>query len=176
LSDDNFDIGPILEVLRNQCGDAEFGYRMQALFAHVLMRQGYKIIELNAQGHPDIRARVEDHEILVQVKTVAHRMAHSVIELSSDDIAGIAAMGRRGGWFAVLDCAVPVQWIMVAGKRAVSLLGKPLYLATLRANRDPDISTECNEHFFQIMAVSHSRLFNLRFTVLRSRALARDGL
>jgi hypothetical protein len=119
---------------------------------------------------------VEDREALVQVKTIAHRTAHSVIELSNDDVAGITAMGRRGGWFAVLDCAVPIQWIMVAGARAAALLGKPLYLATLRANRDPNMSAECNEHFFHMIAESRSRLPNLRYTVLRSRALAHDGL
>jgi hypothetical protein len=73
LSDDSFEIGPALETLRDQCGDAEFGYRMQGLFAHVLMRQGCKILEVNAKGHPDIRARAEDREVLVQVKTVAQR-------------------------------------------------------------------------------------------------------
>ena len=117
-----------------------------------------------------------DREILVQVKTVAHRTTRSAIELSSEDVAGIAAMGRRGGWFAVLDCAVPVQWIMIPGKRAAALLGKPLYLATLRAHGEPDMSAECNEHFFQMMGANRSHLFNLRYPVLRSRALARDGL
>lgn len=176
MSDDNIETGVVLQELRNKCGDVEFGYRMQALFGHVLMRQGYKTLEINAQGHPDIRARVGDRELLVQVKTVAHRMAHSLIELSNEDVAGITAMGRRGGWFAVLDCAVPVQWIIVEGARAATLTGKPLYLATLRANRDPHISAECNEHFFEIIAANRSHLPNLRYKVLRSRALAHDGL
>jgi hypothetical protein len=176
LSYDNFEIDFVLEELRSQCGDTEFGYRMQALFGHVLMRLGYKVLEIKAQGHPDIRACVEDRELLVQVKTVAHRTAHSLIELSNEDVAGITAMGRRGGWFAVLDCAVPVQWIIVVGTSAATLLGKPLYLATLRANRDPEKSAECNEHFFEMIAANRSRLPNLRYTVLRSRALAHDRL
>jgi len=39
----------------------------------------------------------------------SERVTQSVIELSKDDVAGVAAMGRRGGWFGVLDCAVPVR-------------------------------------------------------------------
>jgi hypothetical protein len=65
---------------------------------------------------------------------------------------------------------------MVAGTRAAALLGKPMYLATLRANRNVEKSTECNEHFFDMIAANRSRLPNLRYTVLRRRALARDGL
>lgn len=96
LRDDQSEINLALEQLRGQCGDAEFGYRIQGVFAHVLIRQGYKILEVNAQGHPDIRARGHDREVLVQVKTVAHRSARSVVELSKEDAAGIAALGRRG--------------------------------------------------------------------------------
>ena len=139
-------------------------------------RRTYPGLIGRAQADIPTYAHAEDREVLVQVKTVAHRTAQSVIELAQDDVAGIAAMGRRGGWFAVLDCAVPVQWIMVAGTRAASLLGKPMYLATLRANRNTEMSTECNEHFFEMIAANRSRLPNLRYTVLRRRALARDGL
>jgi hypothetical protein len=60
--------------------------------------------------------------------------------------------------------------------RAASLLGKPLHLATLRANCDLNMSAECNEHFYQIIGANRSRLPNLRYTVLRNRALAHDGL
>ena len=45
----------ILARLRDEVGDSEFGYRLQALFAHVLGRLGASILEVNAQGHPDIR-------------------------------------------------------------------------------------------------------------------------
>jgi hypothetical protein len=53
-----FAVKPLLEGLRAEFGDAEFGYRMQGMFAHVLARLGGEILEINAQGHPDIKARL----------------------------------------------------------------------------------------------------------------------
>jgi hypothetical protein len=149
---------------------------MQALFAHLLMRMGWRIIEINAQGHPDIRATMADQEALVQVKSVVHRTANSMIELSTEDVAGITALGRRAGWFAVLDCAAPVRWNVVTGSRAAWLLGKRLYVTTLRANSDAAMSTDCNDGFHEIVSTNSFRLPNLSYSILRNRALAHDGL
>jgi hypothetical protein len=149
---------------------------MQALFAHMLMRQGWSILEIRAKGHPDIRAAREDREVFVQVKSVSHGSANTKIELSVDDVAGIKAMGQHAGWFAVLDCAVPVQWIVIERDRAARLLGTPLHLATLQANRDVVLSANCNEAFIEIIAEHGERLPSLRFTALCDRALAANGL
>jgi hypothetical protein len=176
LSDSSFETSSILQALRIRCGDVEFGYRMQAIFAHILMRQGWRIIEINAQGHPDIRASMADQEVLVQVKSVSHRTANSIIELSNEDVAGVTALGRRAGWFAVLDCAAPARWNVVTGTRAAWLLGKPMYVTTLRANSDAVMSSDCNDQFREIVSANSSRLSNFSYTILRNRALAHDGL
>jgi hypothetical protein len=176
LSDSNFEISRVLQALRGHCGDIEFGYRMQALFAHVLMRLDWQIIEVNAQGHPDVLASMADQEALFQVKTVLHRTANSMVELSKDDVGGITAAGRRAGWFAILDCAAPARWNVLTNSRAARLLGKPIYVATLRANSDTAMSIDCNDHFGEIILANSSRLSNLGYAVLRQRALAHDGL
>jgi hypothetical protein len=166
----------ILAALRQRTGDAEFGYRMQALFAHTIMRLGWRILAINAKGHPDIHAQAADEEVLIQVKSNAHRSARSMLELSFDDVEGIRAIGRRTGWFALLDCAVPVQWFVIDSQRARSLLGRPLHLATLKANCDPEISATCTRHFHEIISNSRVRLPTLSFHVLSRRALIGDGL
>lgn len=176
MRDGNYEIGSLVEELRHRRSDSEFGYRMQAIFAHVLMRQGWRILEIKAKGHPDIRAAMGDHGLFVQVKSVSHRSANSTIELSSDDAAGIRAMGQHAGWFAVLDCAVPIQWIVIERGRAVRLLGTPHHLAILQANRDVVLSKHCNEAFLEIISEHQERLPNLRYTVLCNRALAGNGL
>jgi hypothetical protein len=157
LRDGHYDIGRFVEELRHQCSDSEFGYRMQALFAHVLMRQGWRILEIKAKGHPDIRAATGDREVFVQVKSVSHHSANSTIELSGSDAAGIRAMGRHAGWFAVLDCAVPIRWIVIERGRAARLLGTPHHLATLQANRDIVLSKYCNEAFLEIISEHRDR-------------------
>lgn len=176
LNDNHFQIDQVLEDLRDRCGDSEFGYRVQALFAHTIMRLGWTILVINAKGHPDILAQSPDDEVLIQVKSHSHRGAAATIELSSDDVAGIKAIGRRTGWFALLDCAAPVQWIVVKGDRAASLLGKPMHFATLQANCDRAISNSCNKHFYQIVSENQGRLHALTFQVLCRRALAHDEL
>lgn len=149
---------------------------MQALFAHVLMRLGWTIVEVKAKGHPDIRAVVHDSEVFVQVKAALHRTASSTIELSAEDAAGIHAMGGQAGWFAVLDCAFPIQWVVVDRSRAARLLGARLQLITLQANADVGLSTDCNEAFAEIVTEHQSRLSSLGYAVLRARALRGDGL
>jgi hypothetical protein len=103
LSGNSLSIARILEELRNHCGDSEFGYRMQALFAHVLIRNGYRIREINTQGHPDVRASLGDREIFVQMKTILHSSAGTLFGLKESDLAGITKRGRRDGFLAVLD-------------------------------------------------------------------------
>jgi hypothetical protein len=176
LSDSSFEIGRIIQILRTRCSDGEFGYRMQAIFAHILLRQGWHIIEINAQGHPDIRASMADQEALVQVKSVVHRTASSTIKLSEEDVAGITALGRRPGWFAILDCAAPARWNVVSSNRAARLLGKPIYVTTLRANSDVAMTADCNNQFREIISANSSRLSNLSYAILRKRALAHEGL
>jgi hypothetical protein len=176
LTDITPDIESLLKGLRRKCGDSEFGYRMQALFAHTIIRKGWHITAINAKGHPDIRAQTSDDELLIQVKSNAHLSANSNLELSLDDVGGIKAVGRRTGWFAVLDCAAPVQWIMISGVRAVSLLGRPMHLATLKANCDLEMSTSCSRHFYGVISDNHVRLATLTFQVLCRRALAGDGV
>jgi hypothetical protein len=93
-----------------------------------------------------------------------------------DDAADITALGRRTGWFAVLDCAAPARWNVVTGRRAGWLLGKPMYVTTLRANSDSVMSSNCNDQFREIVSTNSARLPNLSYTILRNRALAHDGL
>src|SRR4030067_3860650 len=70
-----FEIKSVLDLLRGNVGDSEFGYRMQAFFAHVLLELGGSIIEINQQGHPDIKWNFNGKTSLIQVKTTTHSNA-----------------------------------------------------------------------------------------------------
>lgn len=149
---------------------------MQAMFAHVLMRLGAKILEINAQGHPDIWATLRDRELLVQVKTVLHSSQWTRFELGPEDLAGITALGRRDGLLAVLDCAEPVQWVVVAADRAKGLVGQIVPLPTIQAISRPEMSSDCTEEFSEMVRTHRERLHNLTYSVLRSRALSGVGM
>ena len=149
---------------------------MQAIFGHVLIRLGARIREINTQGHPDIRAKLGDRELIVQVKTIWHRSHWTMFDLRSEDLSGISAAGRRDGLLAVLDCAEPAKWIVVAAYRAATLVGQSVHLATLQAISRPELSSDCTEEFSSIIRTQQNRLQTLTYSVLRSRALSGTGM
>ena len=161
----------VLDELRAEVGHSKFGYRLQAVFAHVLLRIGGEILEVKAQGHPDVRARLGDRELLVQVKTSAHRFATTQFELSPEDFAGISEGGRREGFVGFLDCAEPVQWILVSAGRAAGWLGRPVYVSTLRAECDEALSEDCTVEFLDLLSAAAGRIRNTTYAVLCRRAL-----
>jgi hypothetical protein len=165
-----------MDDLRAECGDAEFGYRLQALFAHVLLRLGARVLEINAQGHPDVRVRLSDREMLVQVKTCSHTSAATIFEMTEEDVTGITEAGRRAGVLAFLDCAEPVSWSIVPADRAAAMVGRLVHVATLRADSDHALSEDCTEEFLAMIQTIGHRLRNLTYTLLRDRALAGELL
>jgi hypothetical protein len=166
----------LLDELRAECGDSKFGYRLQAVFAHVLLRLGAEILEINARGHPDVRARLGDRELLVQVKTAAHRWAESMFEMLSDDFRGISERGRREGFLALLDCAEPVQWLLVSANRASQLIGQPVHISALKADCDAGLSEDCTLEFRTLLSVSAGRILKMTYPTLCRRALKGDSL
>jgi hypothetical protein len=170
--DGQFTIKPLLDALRSECGDAQFGYRMQGLFAHVLAKLGAVILEVNAQGHPDIKARTADTLLLVQVKSSKHSGPLS-FQLSSADIAGIPSGERTKGYLAFLDCAEPVSWILLEASVARQFLNRCMPIPALRAARDEQMSQDCTEVFVEMVLSAKNRLSLLTFPLLAKRAL--DG-
>lgn len=166
----------ILDQLRLEIGDSEFGYRMQALFAHVIGRLGARVIEVNAQGHPDLRVNLAGQDLLFQVKTSRHGSWATSFSLEGNDLAGITPTKRTGGFLAFLDCAEPVNWILVPYDRIRLLLGQAVHVPTLVAERDPVFSEECNVEFVEMLQSVGPRLQLLTFSALRHRALSGDFL
>ena len=170
-TDGQFEIKSLLDSLRAECGDGEFGYRMQGIFAHVLLKLGVRVLEINAQGHPDIKARLADTTLIVQVKSCDHAYASSTFQLSKSDLAGITPSPRTKGYLAFLDCAAPVAWHLVEASVARQFLGRCVPVAVLRAARDEQMSQDCTELFVEIIIALKDRLSLLTFPLLAKRAL-----
>lgn len=166
-----FDLKYSLDSLRASCGDSEFGYRMQAMFAHLMLRRGAKILEVNTQGHPDIRASIGDVDYLIQVKTSIHSSSATLFELTLDDLNGIRPTGRNQGLLAFLDSAQPVSWIIVRFERVKALLGRSVHVSSLRADSDQILSECYSDEFFEVLDGVGDRLINLTYPLLRRRAM-----
>ena len=171
-----FAVKPLLEGLRAQVGDGEFGYRMQALFAHVLVRLGARVLEINAQGHPDVRALMGQELMFVQVKSAMHSGPGSLFQLSGADLAGITSNARAVGYLTFLDCADPVAWHVVRSHAARQLLDRFVPVETIVAIRDEQLSGDCSEVFTEIVISAKDRLGVLTFALLTRRAREGRGL
>jgi hypothetical protein len=174
---DPFAAGPALDALRAKFGDSEFGYRVQALFAYVIARLGAVIEEVNAQGHPDIRASWQGKTGLIQVKSLLHRLPDHRYTLTKEDLRGITPHASdQIGYLALLDCGSPAEWIVVEEARLRFHLGNPIHLVTLRADCDKALSCLCTEEFNQVIASFEGRLQDMTFALLSKRALAQYSL
>ena len=68
-SNESYRVYKILNELRENVGDSEFGYRVQGLFAATLVCLGMKILEIKSQGHPDVIG-MKENEIIVSSKII----------------------------------------------------------------------------------------------------------
>ncbi|MBI4244231.1 MAG: hypothetical protein HY606_09100 [Planctomycetes bacterium] len=173
----SFEIKPALDLLRASIGDSEFGYRMQAFFAHVLLELGGSIIEINQQGHPDIKWNFNGKTSLIQVKTTTHSNVGWCLTISPDDIAGIRPSGlNEVGYFAVLDCAVPISWLISEYDKIRRHESRSVNIETIRTAINLDFSNEFTAVFTELMTMHKERLYMLTYAILRERALRGEGL
>ncbi len=175
-SNELFQVGELLDSLRRDVGNSDFGYRVQGLFAHVLMHKGGRIIEPKPQGHPDIKAELRTKRMLFQIKAVYAKTIRQSFTASNEDLEGIKPIHKsETGYMAVLECVAPITWILLEYPR-ICQQKFPLNMATLRALADRPLSIECTEEFVELVIRNQLRLRNLSFHILRSRALRGESL
>ena len=161
-----------MEDLRLLVGDIEFGYRIQGLLAHVFMRLGATVIELNAQGHPDLVINL-DGRIPIEVEAAPTVIRSHTVKL--EDIEAIKGL-NDSGYLAVLDCTLPIAWILLAHPRLKRQGPGPVSLVTLWAMSDDGFSRACTDEFITLIIGIQDRLSNLTFHLLRRRALRGQAL
>ena len=165
----------LLLDLRRRVGDVEYGYRIQGFFAHVLMLLGAEIIELNAQGHPDIVATLDSHTVFVEVEASHSVSGRHVIKI--EDIESIRPkLSGDSGYLAVLDAAVPVRWALLEYKRLRLHGPSALRLASMHAVAHQHFSQECTATFIAMVLENEQALANLSFHLLADRVRRGDHL
>ena len=171
MSKDGFFIARYLELLRRAIGDSDFGYRVQAMFANLLVGLGWAIVDIKPQGHPDIVARQGERRLLVEVEFVPEfRRKHMV---KQDDLDGTHPMDANSkGYLALLDLAPPVSWLLLDSNLLRRRGTGTLRLVTLHAMADRHLSRECSQEFVAFVSRQQSELQNLSFHTLCDRAMA----
>lgn len=176
-NDEIFKVGHVLDDLRRYVGESEFGYRAQGLLAHVLLRIGCKVVSINPQGHPDIVAKLGSQTLLLQAKSIHGKVRRKGFTLEAEDLEGIHPKNdNTTGYLAVLDCILPISWILVDYTRLIRQVLRPTHIISLYAMRNKDLSLECTEEFIELVIKHQSHIRNLYFHILSSRALRGEPL
>ena len=165
-----YDAAPILSDFRSDVGYSRFGLVIQALFAHVLLRMGAVIIDVRNPGHPDIIAKLNGVFQNIEVEAPGRKTAFRRLQSGDLEVLRTGDSGQTG-FFCVLDCGPPVEWLCVDVANLGSRVNEDLRISLLRAYAEKDYSAECTVQFSDLIVKEASFLPQLRFGRLRKEAL-----
>jgi hypothetical protein len=114
---------------------------------------------------------------LFQVKSITHNFAGWSLTVSPEDIAGIRpSRSEEVGYFAILDCAVPVSWLVNEYDAIRRHEAHSVSIETLRVSANSELSSESTATFADLVMRHKNNLHLLTFRVLCQRALRGEQL
>lgn len=106
-----------IDRIRLDISPVEFGYKIQALAAHVLLRLGYKINEVNQSGHPDIVATKDRREFRFEVE--AEVTGPRSRKLTDADFASLTESSNAVGYYALAISFPTPYWVLVPASKLI---------------------------------------------------------
>lgn len=167
--------GKCLETLKDAIGPVELGFRVQGLAAHILLRLGARVLEINSQGHPDIVA--ENERGIMRIEVEAHIHGSRARLLTKEDLEAIAP--RRStdqGYFALALCSPYPTWLLIEYSRLQRRHGTPASPAILQALSDAETSKRWTAEFITLLIEHCQHLPAFLFDFLVRRALEGKSL
>jgi hypothetical protein len=168
--DTHWEAGKCLEALRGTVELSEFGFRIQGLAAHIMLRLGARVLEVNRQGHPDIVAEFDRGLMRIEVEADVYGTRARL--LTKEDLDAIAPRRTTDkGYFALALCGPYPRWILVDYARLCRRHGVPASPAILHGLADAEASNQWTAEFIALL-VTHCRdLPAFTFGFLARRAL-----
>ena len=163
-----------LRGLIQRVGNVEYGYRVQGLAAHVLIRLGAVVTAINASGHPDIIATIIQRTVRIEIEADIGSHAHRRPTL--EDLEAIRPKVNNDiGYCAYFISWPRMRWLLVPYESLASRRD-PIPLATAAALAEPTLSMAWSEAMVSIVAERCEKLWSYSFGSLCRRALAGQGL
>lgn len=170
ISNKSYRVYKVLNELRENVGDSEFGYRVQGLFAATLVCLGIKILEVKPQGHPDVIGMKENEIIKFEVETASYKSREKTVD--KENIEAIKPHNKsEKGYFAVLYCRFPPEWLLINYNRLKRRISEHISIITMECLSDKEFSKEFTRCFYKLILSNTSHLFTFTFHLLRNRAL-----
>ena len=161
-----------LRRLRSRTSAGEFGYKIQAIAAHVLLGLRHRVVAINPRGHPDIVSvrggREFRFEIEAEVAVRKRRM------LSSADFDALVD-AEADGYFALAVSFPQPHWIAVPARR-LARRKSPAVNSLLVALSDKELSSSWTEEYLSLISRSCRDVLDRSFDQLVRRALEGRGL
>lgn len=157
----------LLKELRENEEPARFGYRLQGLFVHTLLRLGAGHIKNNPRGHPDVVCRYGGVDVMFEVELLSPPQfidPENVLAIKPDH-PGIK------GFLALFQLVYPPRWIIVEHGELKRLAGTHAKTSRLLARRDRILSEDVSVEFISLVVHNEHRLANLNFRLLNNWAM-----
>jgi len=170
ISNNSYKVYKILNELRENVGDSEFGYRVQGLFAATLVCLGIKILENKPQGHPDIIGMKDNEIIKFEVEAVLGKSRKRFVD--KEDIEAIKPHSKsEKGYLAVLYCRFPPKWLLIDYNHLKRRASEYISIIMIECLNDKKFSNELTECFYKLIQSNASRIFAFTFHLLRNKSL-----
>ena len=155
-----------LDRLLLESDDKIFGFKMQAVAAHVLLRLGHEVFEVNRFGHPDIVSLKDGVEYRFEVEAEVGEHRKRILEPA--DFVGLTKTGAVG-YFALAVSFPRPYWVVVP---VLELIRRgPSGNETLAALRDKLLSDAWTQSHLDLLGTSCSVVRKRSFEQLARRAV-----
>ena len=161
-----------LENLHLSISSVEFGYKVQALAAHVLLRLNFGVEEVNRSGHPDIVATSGMDKLHFEIE--AEVAGPRPRQLTKEDFSALTELRGGVGYFALAISFPTPRWVVVPAERLKHR--KPSSNVLLEALSDKDFSNAWTHAYIDLLKQECRRIRRASFRELCERALSGRGL
>ena len=139
-----------LRRLRSRTSAGEFGYKIQALAAHVLLGLNHRVSAVKPTGHPDVISVKGRQEFRFEVEAEVIGVKKTM--LTSSDFAGLLRPGVAG-YFALAVSFPRPFWVLVPARRLVRR-NRPAGHALLKALSDKGFSSDWTREYVSLIGRS----------------------
>lgn len=150
-----------------------FGFKIQAVAAHILLKLNHRVVRVNRTGHPDIVSLRDGVEYRFEVEAEVWGCRKRL--LTAEDIAGLVRNPGVIGYFALAVSFPRPYWVLVPAAvldRRRAALGNAL----LEALSDKQFSMAWTQVHFALLEESGGVIRQRSFEYLARLALAGHSL
>ena len=158
-----------IERVLSGISPSDFGFKMQSLAAHILLRLGYEVTAVKRIGHPDIVAIRDGKEFRFEVEAEVTSLRSR--KLTTADLDSLTERSDIVGYYALVVSFPTPKWILVP---ALKLAGRrlPIPNILLESLRDREYSDAWTHEHINLLQNAYQRIRQGSFEDLSRMALS----